>query len=62
MGGQLVRWMEVGFREAGVYSSRENAVYWDGKSQDGEAVSSGVYFNSLELGAESHTRRMVILR
>ena len=62
MDGQLVRWMEVGFREAGIYSSREKAVYWDGKSQDGERVSSGVCFYSLELGAKSHTRRMVILR
>ena len=31
VGGQLVRWMEVGFREAGIYSSREKAIYWDGK-------------------------------
>ena len=53
--------MEVGFQEAGIYSSREKAIYWDGKSQDGEPVSSGVYFYSLELGTESHTRRMVII-
>ena len=31
VGGQLVRWTEVGFREAGIYSSREKAIYWDGK-------------------------------
>ena len=31
VGGQLVRWMEVRFREAGIYSSREKAIYWDGK-------------------------------
>ena len=60
VGGQLVRWMEVGFREAGIYSSREKAIYWDGKSQDGERVASGVYFYSL--GEESQTRRMVILK
>ena len=62
VGGQLVRWMEVGFQEAGIYSSREKAIYWDGKSQDGERVASGVYFYSLELGGESQTRRMVILK
>ena len=62
VGGQLVRWMEVGFQEAGIYSSREKAIYWDGKSQDGERVASGVYFYSLELGEESQTRRMVILK
>ena len=62
VGGQLVRWMEVGFQQARIYSSREKAIYWDGKSQDGERVASGVYFYSLELGVESQTRRMVILK
>ena len=62
VGGQLVRSMEVGFQEAGIYSSREKAIYWDGKSQDGERVASGVYFYSLEMGGESQTRRMVILK
>merc|ERR1712093_620528 len=49
VGGQLIRSMEVGFQQAGIYSSREKAIYWDGKSQDGERVASGVYFYSLEL-------------
>ena len=62
VGGQLVRWMEVGFQEAGIYSSREKAIYWDGKSQDGERVASGVYFYNIEMGEESQTRRMVILK
>ena len=62
VGGQLVRWMEVGFQEAGIYSSREKAIYWDGKSQDGEQVASGVYFYSLEMGEDSQTKRMVILK
>ncbi len=62
VGGQLVRWMEVGFQEAGIYTSREKAIYWDGKSQDGESVSSGVYFYNIEMGEESQTRRMVILK
>ena len=62
VGGLLVRSMEVGFQEAGTYSSREKAIYWDGKNQHGEQISSGVYFYSLELGEESQTRRMVILK
>ena len=56
----MVRWMEVGFQEAGIYSSREKAIYWDGKSQDGEQVSNGVYIYSLELGGESQTRRRMV--
>ena len=62
VGGQLVRSMEVGFQEAGIYSSREKAIYWDGKNQDGEPVSSGVYFYSLEMGTGSQTKQMVILK
>ena len=56
----MVRWMEVGFQEAGIYSSREKAIYWDGKSQDEEQVSNGVYIYSLELGGESQTRRRMV--
>ena len=62
VGGQLVRSMEVGFQEAGIYSSRVKAIYWDGKNQDGEPVSSGVYFYILEMGTESQTKQMVILK
>ena len=62
VGGQLVRSMEVGFQEAGIYSSREKAIYWDGKNQDGEPVSSGVYFYILEMSTESQTKQMVILK
>ena len=62
VGGQLVRSMEVGFQEAGIYSRREMAIYWNGKSQDGEPVSSGVYFYILEMGTESQTKQMVILK
>ena len=56
----MVSWMEVGFQEAGIYSSREKAIYWDGKSQDEEQVSNGVYIYSLELGGESQTRRRMV--
>ena len=38
------------------------AIYWDSKSQDGEWVASGVYFYSIEMGEESQTRWMVILK
>ena len=56
----MVRWVEVGFQEAGIYSIREKAIYWDGKSQDEEQVSNGVYIYSLELGGESQTRRRMV--
>ena len=58
--GALVRQLDVGRQRAGRYLSRQNAVYWDGKDQSGAAVASGVYYYTLEAGAFSETRRMVI--
>ena len=33
-----------GHQLAGVYRSRERAVYWDGTNHQGERVGSGIYF------------------
>ena len=60
--GQLVRQLDFGVQESGSYISRENAGYWDGKDQAGEAVSSGIYFYKLKAGTFEATRRMVILK
>ena len=55
VGGQLVRWMEVGFQEAGIYSSREMAIYSDGRSQTGEQISSrGLLLQSGSGWREAH--------
>ena len=62
VGGLLVRNLEVGFQPAGIYSSRDKAIYWDGKTETGEAVASGIYFYNIKLGDYSETRRMVILK
>ena len=60
--GQLVRQIGIGRQPAGSYLSREDAVYWDGKDQLGETVSSGVYFYTLKADTFQATRRMVILK
>ena len=60
--GQLVRQMGIGTQPAGSYLTREAAVYWDGKDQLGETVSSGVYFYTLKADTFQATRRMVILK
>merc|ERR1712072_913456 len=46
--GLLVRNIEIGFQPAGIYSSRDKAVYWDGKTETGEAVASGIYFYNIK--------------
>ena len=60
--GKLVRKLDIGYQRGGSYLSREKAVYWDGRDQLGEAVSSGIYFYTLKADAFSDTRRMVILK
>jgi len=37
-------------------------VTWDGKSESGAAVSSGIYFLRMITGEQRHTRKMVLLR
>jgi hypothetical protein len=58
--GQLVRELNLGYRSAGVYSSRDRAAYWDGRNNSGEKVSSGLYFYILASGNFSATGKMVV--
>lgn len=60
--GQLVRILNLGHREAGLYLSKGRAAYWDGRSDIGEQTASGVYFYTIKAGGFRATRRMVLLR
>ena len=60
--GQLVRSLAVGHREPGIYLSRERAAYWNGRNEVGEAVSSGIYFYSIEAGGFAATKKLVVAR
>ncbi|MEO2005274.1 MAG: FlgD immunoglobulin-like domain containing protein, partial [Candidatus Poribacteria bacterium] len=60
LNGQVVRRLDVGFREAGYYTGRADAAYWDGRNNAGERAASGVYFYELRAGAQQSLRRMVI--
>jgi len=61
--GQLVRTLSLGHKPAGFYVDRQKAAYWDGRSESGEKVSSGVYFYKIQAGDEcTATKKMVIVR
>ncbi len=60
--GEMIRRLVVGHQAAGMYRSRDRAVYWDGRNQLGESVASGLYFYSLTAGDFTATRRMLILK
>ena len=60
--GHLVRTLDLGAKPAGSYLSRDDAAYWDGRNNVGEAVGSGVYFYALETKNYRTTRRLTVAR
>ena len=60
--GVVVRQLSLGYQQAGYYTERAKAAYWDGRNNLGESVGSGVYFYQLEAGNFSATRKMLILK
>jgi hypothetical protein len=58
--GQLIRTLDLGYRDAGVYSSQSKSAYWDGRNEAGEQVSSGIYFYNITAGDFTATKKMVV--
>ena len=58
--GKLVRSLSPGLMSAGDYSSQTEAVHWDGRNDNGEPVSSGIYLYTINAGDFSATRKMLI--
>lgn len=55
--GQLLRRFDFGPQKAGCYT-----VIWDGNSQQGEKVGSGIYFLELKAGEHRFVRRLSVLK
>ena len=62
IGGRLVRTIPLGFKATGYYLTRSEAAHWDGQNQNGEQVSSGVYFLRFVAGRFSASRRVVVVK
>jgi hypothetical protein len=60
--GNLVRNLELGFQNAGFYVGKSRAAYWDGRNNNGEPVTSGIYIYQLITTESTTTRKMVILK
>ncbi|MEK7397542.1 MAG: FlgD immunoglobulin-like domain containing protein, partial [Candidatus Poribacteria bacterium] len=58
--GQLVKKIELGYRDIGDYSGRDSAIHWDGRNESGEEVSSGMYFYSINAGEFHATKKMIV--
>lgn len=57
LGGRLVKTLVDGNHDAGIHTTR-----WNGLSEDGAAVSNGVYFYRVDVGDGNLMRRMVLVR
>jgi hypothetical protein len=58
--GQLIRTLDLGHKDAGIYVSRSDAAYWDGKNESGEGVASGIYYYTIDAGDFFATRKMIV--
>ncbi|MBM3212589.1 T9SS type A sorting domain-containing protein [Candidatus Poribacteria bacterium] len=58
----LVREILIGKKAPGNYTSKENAIYWDGRNDVGEQVVSGVYFYTIHAGNFIATRKMLLMK
>ncbi len=60
--GRLVKELNLGRLGPGSYINKAKAAYWDGRSDQGEQVASGVYVCQMVAGEKTFVRKMVILR
>ena len=54
--------IKLGHLSAGNYVESSKAIYWDGRSENGEQVFPGTYFYQLQAGDYTKTKKMVILK
>jgi hypothetical protein len=57
VGGNRIRLLDSGQRDAGTYQ-----VTWDGQDDDGHQVAGGVYFYRLRAGDFSSVRKLVLIK
>lgn len=61
--GQLVRTISLGNQPEGIYVTRDKSAFWNGKNDEGNLVSSGVYFYTLFAnGKKIGTRKVIMLK
>ena len=58
--GRLIRTLDLGRKTIGLYITRDAAAYWDGKTNTGEYVSSGVFFYTIQVREFTATRKMAV--
>ncbi len=62
LNGERIRQIDLGEKPAGIYQTQADAIHWDGRTDKGEAASSGIYFYTLDAAAHTHSRKMILLK
>lgn len=60
--GRIVKRLDIGHKEAGVYRTQDRAAQWNGRNEAGELAASGAYFVLLKSGGYQQVRRIVLIR
>jgi antitoxin component of MazEF toxin-antitoxin module len=60
--GLLIRSLNLGYKSAGFYASKDKAAFWDGKNEAGEQIASGIYFYSIQAKDFTATKMMVVTK
>ena len=60
--GQLVKSLNLGYKDAGYYLNKEKSAFWDGKNERGERVASGIYFYTMQTRNFTATRKVIVLK
>lgn len=60
--GLLIRSLNLGYKSAGFWTSKDKAAFWDGKNEAGEQIASGTYFYSIQTKDFTATKMMVVTK
>ena len=60
--GQLIKTIQLGYKQAGMYIEKSKAAHWDGRNDMGEKSASGVYFYELRTEKFRTIGKMVLLK
>ena len=60
--GNTIRHIDLNHLKAGIYESKDRAIYWDGRNKSGEYAASGVYFYTLRTGNVRATQKMILMK
>jgi flagellar hook assembly protein FlgD len=58
--GQRVKEINVGYKRAGLYITKETALFWNLTNDKGQKVAKELYFIKLKAGGFTATKAMVV--